>query len=140
KSQRFHLKTSKGRIAAPLRRGLLEPAARGFGRGRIGWVLRIARITQCRRDRRDADLAKACVELGALASLLGARSSGFHFPLQRLLLPVPGLKGRVSRFRLRRKWAETLPSRGVFGSDSTPATAARGMKMSAMLKRLRQTR
>src|SRR5947208_15375942 len=40
--------------------------------------------------------------------------------LSRTVFALAGPQGRGSRFRLRRKWAESLPGRGAFGSDSKP--------------------
>src|ERR1044072_1709366 len=77
------------RRCGPIRSGcgLVGRFAGKLGGG-VGRIARIAAVAHRRRDRRDADLAEAGVELRALAALLGCRSLGVHHPL---LDPLLGL-------------------------------------------------
>src|ERR1043165_2435614 len=101
--------------AEPSGRRVLEPVRGRLGGRRGAGVLGLARIAQRGCDRRDADLAESArIEFGALAALLGRYSSGVHVSSPNRFLFVPALKGRVSRCRVRQKWAETLPARRVF--------------------------
>lgn len=84
---------------------LFELARRRLASRRISGILRLTLIAERRGDRRNTDLAELfsraggpCIECRAFATLLGTRSSGFHFPLRKLFLARAGASGaRISR-------------------------------------------